>query len=179
MTVLVVVTGPPASGKTTIARGLAKQLGVPYLSKDAFKERLYDVYGNDDEELAERASFSILLGVAADQLDAGIDVVVESNFDAESDVGPLLQLLDRGDRRLVQVHCGGDAAELADAFAERAASGERHPGHGDRPSDRDEVFAKIEAGYWDPLDLPGPLVRVTGGAPDDMKQLADEVETVR
>jgi adenylate kinase family enzyme len=31
---LVVVTGPPASGKSTLARQLASSLGVPFLSKD-------------------------------------------------------------------------------------------------------------------------------------------------
>ena len=37
---LVVVTGPPASGKSSIARDLASALEIPFISKDELKERL-------------------------------------------------------------------------------------------------------------------------------------------
>lgn len=39
---LIVITGPPASGKTTLARALAPALDLPLLSKDEFKERLFE-----------------------------------------------------------------------------------------------------------------------------------------
>ncbi len=35
---LVVVTGPPAAGKTTIAAELRARLGIPLLAKDTLKE---------------------------------------------------------------------------------------------------------------------------------------------
>ena len=39
------VGGWPASGKTTLARGLAAELGTSYLSKDEVKEALMDALG--------------------------------------------------------------------------------------------------------------------------------------
>jgi len=36
----VVVSGPPGSGKTTVARELARALGFPLLSKDTIKEAM-------------------------------------------------------------------------------------------------------------------------------------------
>ena len=41
----ILVTGIPASGKSTIAEHLAKELSLPCFSKDAFKEILFDTVG--------------------------------------------------------------------------------------------------------------------------------------
>ncbi|HEX8858768.1 MAG TPA: AAA family ATPase [Actinomycetes bacterium] len=51
---LVLVTGPPASGKTTLARPLAFSLGLPLLGKDTIKEALFDTLGNGDRSSYER-----------------------------------------------------------------------------------------------------------------------------
>lgn len=57
---LVVVSGPPASGKTTLAATLAEHLRVPVLGKERFKETLYEVLGTGDEieEKVERAGLA-------------------------------------------------------------------------------------------------------------------------
>jgi len=155
---LVVVTGPPASGKSSLARDLASELSIPFLSKDELKERLYEVFGSGDEaeDQVERAALAILFSVTRSNLAAGVDVLVESNFDADTDTEPLREM----PARLVQVHCDGDTDELVEHFAERAASGRRHPGHDDRPEDAAELRRKIGAGFWAPLDLPGELIRL-------------------
>lgn len=45
---LVLVTGLPASGKTTLAQGLAAMLELPLIAKDRYKELLFDVLGVKD-----------------------------------------------------------------------------------------------------------------------------------
>jgi predicted kinase len=159
---LLVVTGPPASGKTRVARELATRLGVPFLVKDTLKERLYEVLGSGDdvEDGIERAALAILFSVVESQVAAGVSVVAESNFDARFDLAPFHQLCREHDVRLVQVHCSKPPGDVGREFAERAASGRRHPGHGDRPEDAAQVVADLEAGRWDALDLPGELVEL-------------------
>jgi predicted kinase len=155
---LIVVTGPPASGKSSIARELASELRIPFLSKDELKERLYEEIGSgrELEDAIERSALAILYSVARSNLTVGVDVLLESNFDRESDTAPLREL----EARIVQVHCGGETEALVRHFAERSASGDRHPGHDGDPEDAEELRRKIDSGLWDPLDLPGELIRV-------------------
>ena len=180
VTVLVVVTGPPASCKTSLARTLARELGLPWIGKDALKEPLYDAIGSgeDLEPKLEEASRRLLLTVARAQLEAGVSAIVESNFDRDSDLGPLERLWHEYDVRVVQLHCGGDEATLLARFAVRAASGRRHPGHRDEPEDAEEVRRDLERGRWDPLDLPGELIEVDLGGDVDVGALARRIRAV-
>jgi hypothetical protein len=110
------------------------------------------------------------------QLDAGVSVLAESNFDADSDLEPLRALVREHDCRLVQLHCRRPKDELLEHFVERVEEGRRHPGHGDEPEDVEEVKAKLEAGVWDPLDLPGELIEVDKSADDfSYDELAERV----
>ena len=157
---LVVVTGPPASGKTSAAEALAEDLGLAILSKDTFKETLYETIGAGEEveERIEAAALALVFAVAGMQLDAGVSVLAESNFDSRTDTAPFRRLAAEHHVRLVQVHIGGDPDALVSKFVARACSGKRHPGHGDEPSDAADLRAKIEAGLWKPLGIPGTLV---------------------
>ena len=174
---LVIVSGAPASGKTSVAEELAARLRIPIISKDTFKETLYETIGSDDalEPAIERAGLALLFSVVESQLDAGVSVVAESNFDASSDLEPIRELARAHDVRVVQVHCRRDEERLLDRFVVRIADGRRHPGHGDEPEDVEEVRAKLEAGVWDPLDLPGELIAFD----KDQDELADLAERVR
>lgn len=171
---LVVVTGAPASGKTGLAERLAESLRIPFIVKDTFKEAMYEAIG-DGEELeaaVEGAALAILFRVVDAQLEAGVSLVAESNFDARTETAPFEELCRKHDVRLVQVHCRRDEEALLERFAERTQSGERHPGHGDAPEDAEEVRADLREGRWDPLHIPGAVIEFD-------KDREDEAELVR
>ena len=56
---LVVVTGIPATGKSTFARDLSSRLGLPLISKDDIKEAMADSLGGGDRELSKRCGFRV------------------------------------------------------------------------------------------------------------------------
>jgi predicted kinase len=122
---LVVVTGPPASGKTTIARALAAELTLLLFAKDDFKEALFDELGTGYRAWSRRlgrAVFALLMAVAERDLAAGRSLMLEANFvrgESEPRFAPLPP------HRLVQVHCSAPADVLLGRFRAR----DRHAGH--------------------------------------------------
>jgi hypothetical protein len=136
---------------------------------------MYETLGSgpEIEERIDTAALAILFAVVESQLAEGVSVTAESNFDAEFDIAPFRRLADELDVEIVQIHIDGDTDALVEKFAQRAASGKRHPGHQDEPEDAAEVRAKLEAGLWKPLRLPGLLVEAD--MHDDEEQIVARV----
>lgn len=152
---LVVVTGPPAAGKTTVACALAAQLRLPLIAKDSIKEALFDGLGSGDLAWSQRlgaGTYLAMLALAEDSLAAGASLVLEANFVRGSEIETRLAALRA---RFVQIHCSAPLEVLLARYARR----ERHPGHVD--AERIEALrAAVETARHDPLDLPGELVRL-------------------
>jgi predicted kinase len=157
---LVVVTGPPAAGKTTIARELAARLRLPLIAKDTIKEALFDGLGTGDLAWSQRlgeATYGVMLELAKESVTAEAGIVLEANFicGREHDLAEL-------PARFVQVHCNAPLEVLLDRYGSR----ERHPGHVD--SERIEALRDaVDTGRHDPLHLPGEMIQI------DTTQLVD------
>ena len=83
---LIIVSGPPGSGKTTLATRLAADLRLPLLTKDRIKEILFDTLGWSDRAWSQRlgtATMELLYADLEAQLAAGCPSVIESNFRVE------------------------------------------------------------------------------------------------
>src|SRR5262249_23183722 len=120
----VVVSGPPASGKTTLARALAPALGLPLIAKDTIKQALMTVLPVPDApawRAIGRASVAALLAVAAEAPGAVLESVWHRSY-AAADLGGL-------PGSLVEVFCRCDPAIAAQHYARRA--GTRAAGHFD------------------------------------------------
>jgi predicted kinase len=159
---VVIVTGPPASGKTTLGRALATRLNMPFLYKDGIKETLFDILGWNDREWSRKlgvATYALLFHLLEMELVVGRSLVVESNFDAERSGPSFLALRERYGFRPVQVCCVADGAILLERLRSRATSDERHPGHDDL-THMAELEPALLRGRLDPLPLDGPIIEV-------------------
>ena len=159
MPLLIIVSGPPASGKTTLARQFASELGLPLITKDGIKESLFDSLGWQDRAWSKKlgaATFHLLYYFTEAELAAGISFIVESNF-APMATAEFKRLQEKYPFRPFQVMCQGDGQTLVDRYKARA--GQRHPGHVDF-----EALAEIEPvlrqGRLEPLALGGDIIEL-------------------
>ena len=159
---MVLVTGPPAAGKSTLAGPLAAAIGLPLIAKDLIKEALFDALGTGDRARSRRlgaASFEVLYAVAS----ALPAVVLDANLGPEA--GPRLRAPDAD---LVEVFCRCPPEEVERRFAARAPR--RHPGHVDHQLAPD-VKAALAGGIG-PLRLGGPVLEVDSARPVDLARVA-------
>jgi predicted kinase len=170
MPLVVVVQGPPAAGKTTVARALAAQLRLPLIAKDTIKEALFDGLGAGNLEWSRRlgeATYLALLALVEDSIEAGASLVLEGNFVRGSELEARLAALHA---RFVQVHCSAPLQLLVERYESR----DRHPGHVD--TQRIEALREaVETGRHEPLDLPGETIRVDTSGPVDLTALTERI----
>jgi predicted kinase len=158
---LVLVSGAPAGGKTTLARRLSVDLRLPLIVRDELKEVLADAMGHPaDTPAANRlgaAAYGVLVSIARGMLMSGHGVILESNFRrgvSEVDLRPLLAHSDA-----CLIHCTAAREVLRARYAARAARGERHPAHLDGAR-LEALDHDLEAGRFDPLELSVPTLVV-------------------
>jgi predicted kinase len=160
---LLVVSGPPCSGKSLLARRLAADLGLLELAKDAFKESLFDHLGAGNDTWSRRlsqAAFDVQFVAADAAIGAGIDTLIEGNFRCEEHGGRIAGLA--GARaRLVQIACRADPDVLAARHRARSAGGLRHPGH----LDATVAWSDADAARYAPLAIEPTLVHDSGADP--------------
>lgn len=159
-----VVSGPPASGKTTIARGLGDELGWPIVTKDTIKSALRSALPVADVDTSRRlgrAAVMVLLAVASEIREGAILEAVwrqDQGRDAVSRLpGPI-----------VEVFCRCDRPTLEARYATRSRPSGYVPEHRD-PSElwSSETFEPV-AGGW-------PVIEVDSAEEVDFLALVNEV----
>jgi predicted kinase len=130
------VIGPAGSGKSTVSKLLARELGTAYLDKDSiatgFTELILGMSGNDPHERDNNAlyqsrilpiEYQTLLRVCGDNLAVGCSVVIDAPFGRYfGDEGYLLEAKDAygwPPARLVVVHVVADGDVVLARLRER------------------------------------------------------------
>ena len=171
---VVLVNGLPGSGKTTLARAVARHLGLPLISKDVIKETHADVLGTELAGWPQRR-WNAAIGAAASETmwallaDAPAGAVLESCWPTDFRHFVVQGLIRANNPTAVEIWCD---VPLQTARRRFEARHPRHPIHGDLPTDDEWERWRYTAR---PLAI-GPTLRVDTTKPIDTQAISAWIE---
>lgn len=125
---IIIFTGAPASGKSTVAKAISARTGIKIASKDECKIQLFEKYGFSSH--AEKKALSIqgeedMLALVAETMAKGRDIIIDNNF---KDYNGLRNIINESGKDCLVLcfvfEASGDI--LAERYNARIHSGNRH-----------------------------------------------------
>ena len=172
---VIVLTGMPATGKSTICKALAEHFGFPVVEKDAIKEELFDTLGFTcyaEKRALDHAANAVVIHMTEQNLKTGGSLIVDNNFD-ETSGKTFKALLEEYAPQCVCIFLRGDLDVLHHRYTLRDNAHARHLGHvlqehyPPRPGDslyytmtREEFFEKFMKRGMDSFECPGERLEI-------------------
>jgi len=164
---IIIIEGYLASGKSTFARRLSKEINVPYLIKDTFKIALCDsiqITNREDGRRFSAVTFDAMMYVAERLIETGYPIIIEGNFvpagiKKTNEAGVIKALINKYPCQSLTYKFMGDTRILYDRYIEREKTLER----GDANRDFTEIAYEDFNRYCHDLDnfnLDGEIISI-------------------
>lgn len=130
---LIIISGLPGTGKTTLSKKIADKLNIPLVGVDAIKEVTWDTMGHEfDFEFSDKlgkTAFELLFYFIEANLSKGVSLVAEAHFNPERNNERLNKLKQKYNVNILQIHCDCEIEALRKRFKERMEKETYHKGH--------------------------------------------------
>lgn len=159
---VIILNGKPCTGKSYYLKKLSQDLDLSYISRDEFKELLFDELGIADQEWSKKlggASYKLLFNMLEKLLRTKKSFILESNFNPTQHQQKLKLLIEKYGYQSVEVFLETESTVLFERHKKRWESGERHRGHVDNER-FDEFEKKLKDDVLLPLGVGDKIIKV-------------------
>lgn len=155
---LIVITGRPASGKTTLAHILSKEIRFPLLSRDELKEGYINstgVHHNQSVNSVDWHIYETFFETIDLLISRGVSLIVEAAFQHKLWKPKLSDFLEKADVRIIVCEINPALAKIR--FAKRLLNDpNRKKYHGDKPGEK--LISMIET--YEQINIDTPILDV-------------------
>lgn len=155
---LIIICGPPCTGKTTLSKRLSHKYNLPVLSRDDLKEVLFNNLGWSDANWFQRvsqASLDIMFLVIELFLKSKQSLIIDSTLDPKKVTAKFLKAKKKYRFNILQINCRTHGERLYRRYLSR--SSKQHPGYVNHLR-INELKPKLLRGHISRLQLPGEYV---------------------
>ena len=157
-----VISGAPATGKTTLGYKLKEHYNLPFIYKDLIKESLFDTLGIMDREWSGKlgiASMVLIYKLLEENLSAKKSVIFESAFFGKQESAKMKVIIENYKAKPIEIHCSGTKETILARFMKREESVERHKGH-HRKNVLPDLQKRLDENLYCKLDLNNKIIDI-------------------
>ncbi len=158
---LILVTGRPGSGKSSLTHALAHAIGCQPICRDELKEELIRSARGPSlsDSAANQLVYDLFFDAIAEQLGRGIHVLAEAAFQHKLWVPRLTPLLSLASTRIIVCHVSSELARSR-RIARAKSDPQRERFHPDEVVRADQEGRALPVGEYDPPHLGVPTLTV-------------------
>lgn len=159
---VIIINGNSCTGKSFLLQKLTNKLGLPNVSRDEFKEMLFDQIGVGDAEWSKKLggmSYSLFFLTIEKLLKTKKSFIIENNFNPKQHGQIIKSFLEKYEYDSIEIFLESDPSVTLSRHKKRWESGERHRGHVD--NERFEEFEKkLKEEIAVPVNVSERIIRI-------------------
>lgn len=159
---IIIISGPPSAGKSTLAKKLSERYRFPIVSCDSIKELLFDAFHCNNlalYKMSRAASYNLMYSIIELFLQCKQPFIIDSVLSSREIKKKLSRIHQNYNFKCLHINLAASGKILWERYQKRSASGLRHPGYLDNLRKK-QLEKRILKGYSRPPNIKGKIIEI-------------------
>jgi adenylate kinase family enzyme len=161
---ILIIHGPPAVGKTTLATKVGAKLQLPHIGRDYITEWLMDAGHIDHQDFHKyigHAGYELMFNMTSELVKGKSSFMVEGCLNPQGAASRFQEVLGPSIDQVVEVFLSAPIEVLVERYRERTFGENRHKAHNDTEK-VNRIKDHLESVKYTPMNIGSELIEVDG-----------------